>query len=332
MLLNIREDNYASYKLLAEALKQKGYTITVSKDSPVMASFTHPNGRTWQTKAANIAYPFNGERARNISDHKYLSYQLAEKTGVSFPYAVQVTDTMTDQDLEALLDTYGKVIVKPDNSSLSKGLTLNIDSLPELKQAIEYAKRISPSVLIQQQIAGEEIRFTVIDGKVESALLRRTARVIGDGESAIAALIKKENKERESLRFAYLNYPQLDDAIIDKQLLTSERIPAKNEIVELNHSTMVKGGCSVYDVLPDVHESYVPIVENFVKKLGAGFVVMDIFCEVYKKPAMPNNHWFIEFNTAPVLKLYYACRDKKQFDIVPRLVDMIDRWLTSTTD
>lgn len=325
--MNIAEDPFASYKLFERELAKKGYTTVVVTDFPAMVTYTSPSGAVWRTRAAKFRYPLNSDAVYKVSKHKDQAYQLVERAGFSTPYTLRVTDTTSDAELAQVLETYGKLVVKPVDSLQSRGLTVNIDSLEKLRTAIAYARSVSPAVLVQQQVEGEEIRFTVIDGKARAALLRQTARVVGDGEATIVELISRENKERAKLRFERISYPQLDESIVDAAVLASTHVPQRGEVVELSSSTMVREGCSIYDILPRVHKSYIDIAESLAKTLGAGFVVVDIFCQDYRLPATRTNYNFIEFNTAPALKLYYACRDGKHFDIVPLLADTVDRML-----
>jgi cyanophycin synthetase len=319
----IKEDASASYKLLAQELEKRGYKTDTAED-PVVVTYTSPSGNIWRTSASHIAYPFTDKKTREISICKNLAYDLAKEVGFPIPQTLHITEQVPESALQAMLDTVGQLIVKPTSSSLSHGLSVNIRTLPALRQAIEEAKLFSDTVLAQEQVTGEEIRFTVIDGQVQAALLRRTARVVGDGMSTVSELIRIENKEREALTFEYLSYPQLDGSLIDESLLSSTLVLKDGEILELSRSTMIRGGCSVYNILPDVDETYIKAVQDLSRHLNTKFVVVDVFCKSYADPAIEGNHWFIEFNTAPVLKLFYSCRDGRHFDIVPYLANAID--------
>ncbi len=326
----IKNDPFASYKLLRTEFEKIGYsTFEEVIDNKRRVTFTSPSGRDWRTSVSRLAYPFNSPRVKDISVNKELAYIFAQEANVSIPYTYHVPEDheMTPAEIETLFDRYLKLIVKPADSSLSRGLTLNIETSEQLALAIARARRVSSEVLVQQQVEGEEVRFVVIDGKVVSALLRRTARVIGDGTSTIRELIKVENDQRRQLLFEYISYPQLTDAMVIQKLLTSTKVPRKDEIVELNRATMIRNGCSVYDVMAQVHSSYIEIVEGLVGKLEAPFIVADVFIKDFSTPQNDHNYWFIEFNTSPVLKLFYGCRDGQSFDIVPRLTRSIDCWL-----
>jgi D-alanine-D-alanine ligase-like ATP-grasp enzyme len=326
----IKDDQYASYKLLRTEFLKKGYHVDEEViDDHRYVTYASPEGAAWRTSAALLKYPCISEEVREISRHKELAYAYASEHDVQVPYThtLHGHEAISAKEAEGLLITYKKLIVKPSNASLSRGLTVNITSYEMLNRAIKLAREVCETVLIQQQVEGEEVRFTVIDGKVAAALLRQTPRVIGNGVSTVAELIMAENAERKALKFDYLSYPQLDASIIPSGYLTSAQVLEKGEILELNRATMVKNGCSIYDVFKDTDTSYVKTVERLVKNLDARFVVVDMFLKDFRVPQAEDNYWFIEFNTSPVLKLYYGCRDGKMFDIAPRLANSIDAGL-----
>lgn len=323
--MNVRTDKHASYKLLGKELELLNYTSTIINQRPFEVEFKAPSGATWSLHPRYIHYPFDSNEVRDIASHKLRGYAFARSMDFPVPFTHQITGQESPEQFDDILRTYQTLIVKPENSSLSKGLTVDITSASQLKIAVQKAKVISPSVLIQEQVYGQEIRFTVLEGKVQAALLRETPRVIGDGVSTLAELIKQENLIREGLVFDAITYPQLDATLIDASLLASQDIPKKDHIVELSHATMIRNGCSVYNVLDRIHSSYIKKIEDMVASLDSSFIVVDVFCRDYTQQAALGNYWLIEFNSAPVLKLYYACRDGRHFDIAPLLARVIDR-------
>lgn len=56
------------------------------------------------------------------------------------------------------------------------------------------------------------------------------------------------------------------------------------------------------------------------------FLVIDLMIKDYTKPQTDDNYVFMEFNTAPALRLYYGMRTGKPFDMTAKLVDMLDAW------
>jgi len=326
----IKDDSHATYKLLRTEFEKKGYTtIEQLVNDALYISFVSPEAKEWRFRAARIGYPFTSAFVKELSVKKEKAYDYAKELGISIPYTwyLQADEVIDRTTVSALIKKYNKLIVKPSNASLSRGLTLNIETEQELEDAIAYSRSFKDGVVVQEQVEGEEIRFIIVEGKVKAALLRQTARVIGDGTLTIAELIKIENETRASLVFPYIKYPQLTADIVAADFFTSTEVLAKGEVKELNRATMIKNGSSIYNVLSEVHPSHIKVVEKLVDGLDTQFLAADFFYKDYTQPMTESNYWFIEMNTSPVLKLCYGCRDGQMFDVIPYLVDVIDSWL-----
>jgi D-alanine-D-alanine ligase-like ATP-grasp enzyme len=311
--------------LLKSRFESIGYTIMpLILDERHYSCFRSPAGALWLTSDVRINYPFVASTARSISSEKSLAYALAALLGMTIP----LTSKVHASELPLIeLATYLKaapLIVKPSNASLSHGLTMNIKTAVELQSALKKASRFADTLLIQQQIQGDEIRFVALGGKIDAALLRQTPRVVGDGISTMRTLINDENNARATLHTPYLTYPQLAGPLIDLSNINMARVPASEEIIELGSSTMIAGGASVYDITDQVHPSYMEAAQKLAAGLGSGLIVVDIIIKDYRQPLEANNYAFIEFNMSPVVKLFYSCRDGNQYDILKQLVPMID--------
>lgn len=326
----VQDDPHASIKLVSQKLVKRGYNHEeYNLCGKSYWKFSGPKEQRWITNDAIISYPFPTSSAARISKNKDLAYELARKLHISVPFTLEVdTKKKSSIDAEALLEKYSKLIVKPYDATLSRGLTLDISTPDELEDAINIASKHSSKVLVQEQVFGEEIRFAVIDGRVEAALLRRTPRVTGDGLSTVKQLIEIENEKRAELEMPYLKYPLLDERIIDKSFLSDLRVLSKGEILELGRGSMIATGASVYNILEDIHPSYLGIVRKLGNSIGKGFVVVDVIVADYKQPSSDNNYWFLEFNMSPMLKMFYSCRDNRHFDAADRLADLIDNTLS----
>lgn len=330
--MDIISDAHASYKLLARELSTLGYAVSEEfDDKRLFVSYISPKGRIWRARAAMIDYPFTSATVRALSKNKAEATKFVTLHGMHAPATIKVVgDTVDTRSIEKFLSRYGRVVVKPLNRSLSIGLTTDVSTLLQLQKAIKKAAKYSAEVLVQEQVFGEEVRFAVINGKVVSALLRRTPQVVGDGTSTVAELIEKENEERRKINYTLVPYPLLTDELIRKSV-DLDKVPAEGEVVELSRATMISKGCSVYDILGEVDASYVQLVESLVSDLDTGFIVVDIFIKNFREPASQDNYWFIEFNTSPVLKLFYSCRDGGMHDILPTLVEAIDKKMHTTS-
>lgn len=320
-----------SFQLLINYLEQHEYQVKFLNLDEAYKGFLSIQSSTRSGRliinSKSPTYPFATTSARRILRNKALSYALAKSFDIATPSTLVVTNY--SQDLDSFLDTHGMVIVKPNNGQGSNGLTLNIKTQKQLKDAVDSALLYSSQVLVQRQFIGEEVRFTSFDGRVRSAMLRQKPQVVGDGVSTVSQLIDAENEARSLLTFSAVHYPQLDEELVATEILHSKNVPATGERVELGLGTMIRSGASMYDVVDVIDKSYIEIVEKITSSFGKGMIALDMMIGDIHNVANQDNYIFLEMNNDPALVLYYSCRDGKNFDIVnnylgPMLVDAIE--------
>lgn len=312
----------SSIRLLSQKLVQLGFSIEELPLAPEpYVVFTAPNGWRWLTRARILAYPFTATATAHISRNKQLSYAFAERHGVVIPKTLVYPKDQ--KELDAFLESYAPLIVKPLMSYGSHGVTLNITDQSALRAALDEASLYASEILVQQQFIGQEIRFTVLKGKVVSCILRETPRVVGDGSSSVAELIRKENAARAELNFDLVPYPPLDASLIPEHFLNDQTVPSAGEIVEFTKSTLVAGGGVMREVTADVHASYKQLVESLAGALNPDFLVIDMLVADHTRPRTDDNYVFLEFTTAPSLRLYYNVRSGQDYDVAAALANMI---------
>lgn len=321
-------DQTASYVLLQNALHDHGFSSrTYLVGEHEFAEYTHPNGAIWLTRTEHFSYPLNHGAVMEMADQKALAEEWVRQFGASTPDTIVLlqNEKLNKGDAQAFLDKYQKLVVKPETSFGSKGLTMNITNLDDLAQALEKARAVDQlrdSVLVQQQVPGEEFRFAILGGKVQGVIAREKLRIIGDGVSTIGELIAIENTEREKVsEHTLVKYPAVEE-VAQFSYDEAEVLPAGEKRI-LSEATLIAGGASVYDVSDKVHESYVQFTENLATKMGAGFIVVDLLLQDISVPMTAANTYFNEFNKAPALKMFYSERNGSNVDILPELARAI---------
>ena len=302
--------------ILRSALGEYGYTFTTYRLGRDQKSFTKVHnpeaGAALTFSTDSPLYPFSTASSRLICNNKAMAYEFADLHGVNTPQSVYVYAKDSMDAALNLLETRGRVIVKPGSSSLSNGLTLDVTDSASLVAAITKAFQFSDSVIVQEQIIGDEIRFVVVDGATRAAILRQTPRIVGDGVSTVSELIEWENNEREKITDTMVAYPAIDGVSAG---VNASAVPENGQVLELGRGTMIKDGASMYDVFAHVDRSYIEHVDRLASALGKGFVVVDMMVKDYKQPALQDNYAFIEFNSTPALQLFYSCRDGQHFKV-----------------
>lgn len=309
-----------SIEILQSYLEPLGYkfeTLNLGYNQTQFTTITSAEGNAMTFSSENPLYPFATSSSRLISRSKLNAYDFVTRVGINVPKTL-VIDYMNRQqvNIKQFLDEVSTAIVKPFDGSASSGLTLDVTDLDILDNAIERALTVSKVALVQEQFFGEELRFIVIDGVVRAVILREKPHVIGDGVRTVAELIEVENTQRRNITGSMLVYPQLGVPLINQAIMTSVQILAPGQCLELNKSTMIRGGASIYNVISSIHPSYIELATRATHDIGNGFVVADMMIRDYKMPADTSNYVFIEFNLNPALVLFYSCRDGQSFNIV----------------
>ena len=73
---------------------------------------------------------------------------------------------------------------------------MGVGTLDELRAAIDRARRVDETVLIEQMVEGEDLRLLVIDYRLVAAAIRRRPEVVGDGRLSLRRLIERQSRRR----------------------------------------------------------------------------------------------------------------------------------------
>ncbi len=112
----------------------------------------------------------------HISEHKLLSLEYLRHLGLMPPPFAIYTN---DQDDEQFLRQYSPIVVKPEDSERSQGVTVNVTDMARLHEAVAIAREFSDQVILQQQLEGKLYRLLAIGGKFCAAFARLPAFVLG---------------------------------------------------------------------------------------------------------------------------------------------------------
>lgn len=319
------DNSTASYVLLKHQLQSYGCTVhEYDVGSEHYVEYTHPNGKVWLTRTGHFSYPLNHGAVMEMADNKSLAHGWMEQFEVAQASTITLgyDEELSNDKAYEWLKRFKRLVVKPESSFASHGLTTNVTSLEELQEAIRTARateHLSNNIIVQEYIDAEEIRLTLLHGRVISILQRQMSYLIGDGIQTISELLAAENQARQQTNVtSMVSYPALDATTlnIDKDM---DYVLDSGEKIRIAESTMISGGASVFEIKEKVHRSYIDFVEDIINRLGAAFIVVDLFTKDFTKPMTKSNAYFNEFNKAPALKMYYSTRDGKDFDIVPVL-------------
>jgi cyanophycin synthetase len=221
------------------------------------------------------------------------------------------------------------VITKPNLGSRSRHTTIHINTSQDLITGFKKAKKISPLVIVEEELCGSLFRGTLIDKKLAGVVRRDQPGVTGDGVHTLGQLLEEENKRPER------NGPIFHKIIIDKeareelerQNIKMEDVPQKGKVVTFSQKTSRGCGGTTTEVTDIAHPDNIEMLEHVGKFLNDPLVGVDFIMEDITKSwreEQPNKYCgIIECNSLPFIDLHHYPLFGKPQNIAAKLWDLV---------
>jgi GNAT-family acetyltransferase (TIGR03103 family) len=239
--------------------------------------------------------------AMSRCDDKRVTRRIMERAGVRVPRAVEVVDGDRSA-ARALLEECGEVVVKPARGEQGKGITVGVRDGAGLDSAVSLALRHCPDVLVEELVAGEDLRVVVIDHEVVAAAVRRPAEIVGDGQRDVTTLIRETSRRRERATGGESKIP-LDDAtvaVVAEAGLGMDDVPPLGTHVRVRRTANLHTGGTIEDVTDRLHPEIAAAAVRASRAIdipvtGLDFLVPDldgpehVFIEANERPGLANH-------------------------------------------
>lgn len=241
---------------------------------------------------------FTSAVAMTRCDDKRVARRIMERAGVRVPRGVVVGDG-DDAAARELLATCGSVVVKPARGEQGKGITVGVRDVAGLERAVPLALQHCPDVLVEELVAGDDLRVVVIDHRVVAAALRRPAEVVGDGRQDVTALVRETSRRRERATGGESSIP-LDDAtaeVVADAGHAMEDVLPHGERLRVRRTANLHTGGTIVDVTDRLHPDIAAAAVRASRAIGIPVTGLDFMVPDVEGP----EHVFIEANERPGL-------------------------------
>lgn len=244
-----------------------------------------------------------------IAQNKYFANRILEHEGIPVPKAVLLEkDTYEEALLTQQLDFLRfPLVVKPLNEGRGTGVLCNIQTLDELKSALNQGFEQFDTLIIEEFHAQlTSYRVLVFNQRVLSVVVRHPASIIGDGEHTIEELVALENKERQKIN-AFLGPILLDT---EAQIRFKERgidkqyIPATGEKIVLAYTSNATRGGSFETFNQKICKENSQLMCRAANVLNLKIVGIDVECADISKPMDHARDVLIEINKVPSVRIH----------------------------
>jgi GNAT-family acetyltransferase (TIGR03103 family) len=239
--------------------------------------------------------------AMSRCDDKRVTRRIMQRAGVRVARgALACEGELTDA--AALLREVGEVVVKPARGEQGRGITVGVTDEAALERAVALALQFCPDVLVEELVAGEDLRVVVIDRRVVAAALRRPAEVVGDGRRTVEDLILSTSRRRERATGGESRIP-MDATTVEVVAAAGydmADVPPRGERIRVRRTANLHTGGTIEDVTdrlhPEIARASVRAAEALnIPVTGLDFLVPDVdgpeyvFIEANERPGLANH-------------------------------------------
>ena len=298
-------------RIIAEEALRRGIRVEVT-DAESGELRLSVGGRTVVTQES--LSEFTSAVAMSRCDDKRATRRIMERAGVRVARGA----VACEGDLAAatsLLHECGEVVVKPARGEQGRGITVGVRDEAGLARAVELALQFCPDVLVEELVAGDDVRVLVIDRQVVAAAVRRPAEVVGDGRHPVAELVRATSRRRERATGGESSIP-LDETtaeVVADAGWAMDDVPPNGERIRVRRTANLHTGGTIEDVTDQLHPAIAEAAVRAATALSIPVTGIDFLVPDISGP----DHVFIEANERPGLA------NHEPQPVVERFVDLL---------
>ncbi|MDZ4712871.1 MAG: cyanophycin synthetase [bacterium] len=262
----------------------------------------------------------------DIASDKNLSKNLLESMGIPVPKGRKIR---SESEIEGAIDAVGfPVAVKPLDSNHGKGITININSLEEAKNAFASAKKYSNSIIIEKSLTGSDFRALVINNKLIAVAERIPAFVKGDGKLSIQQLIDDVNKDprrgygHEKI-LTQITVDNMTQRLLELSGYSLDTVLDDGKICYLKSTANISTGGTAIDRTDEVHPDNIFIFERIARIIGLDIAGIDIIAQDISLPLTQTGGAIVEVNAAPGFRMHLAPSEGIPRNVAEPVVNML---------
>lgn len=237
--------------------------------------------------------------AMSRCDNKSLSRKIVADAGLRVPAQISAG---TPEENAAFLADHGSVVVKPARGEQGAGVVVDIRDPESVEAAVEAARALCDTVLIEEYVEGDDLRVIVIGDEVVAAAIRKPAEITGTGEHTVAELIERQSRRRSLATGGESRIPMDDEThrCLRDLGLDFDSVPERGRTITVRKTANLHTGGTIHDVTEELHPHLAESAIAGAKALeipvvGFDFIVPDVtdhdyrFIEANERPGLANH-------------------------------------------
>lgn len=284
----------------------------------------------YQVRGASTTFDLDSQLDSNFTTFKDDCKAFIHNCGFPVPQGRTVYNFREAREAAAAI-AY-PVAVKPVVGHKGIGVTADVRDERGLEFAFEKAKEATreghSAIIVEQHIAGSDFRLLCVGGRFVAALERRPPYVTGDGRSAIAELIERENATKARLDTPtsalgkIITDDVMDEYLKDRELSVDSVIESGRVVYLRRVANLSSGGVSV-DATETIHPDNAILAQDIARYFRLVCLGIDVMSGDLSKSWKEGNFGVIEINSAPGVYMHLNPAVGKSVDVPGAITDYL---------
>jgi GNAT-family acetyltransferase (TIGR03103 family) len=283
-------------RIIADEALRRGVTVEVLDARSGEMRLSH-GGRSIVTRES--LSELTTAVAMSRCDDKRHTRRILARAGL--PVAAGRNAAFDQSDHDFLADI-GEVVVKPARGEQGMGITVGVTTDDELAHALDVARSFCPQVLIEERVAGDDLRIVVIDHDVVAAAVRRPAGVIGTGRHTVRDLVEAQSRRRSAATGGEATIPLDDETArtVEAAGRSLDDVLAEGDRLTVRRTANLHTGGTIHDVTAELHPDLAAAAVEASRAIGIPVTGLDmivpradgpdgVFIEANERPGLANH-------------------------------------------
>lgn len=190
---------------------------------------------------------------------------------------------------EEFLEKHKKIVVKPSEGEQGFGVKVGITTKKGLNAAIKSLQESTGSIVLEEFVAGQDVRIIVIDYKMVAAAVRRPPKVTGDGRSTVKSLIQKLSRRRSAATQGESKIPMdaETERCLKQQKVNLRTILKPGRTVRVRNTANLHTGGTIHDITNQISDEIRQVAEKAALSLempvvGLDFIMPELTGSTYR--------------------------------------------------
>lgn len=243
--------------------------------------------------------------AESICSDKDLTKTLLESCGIPVPSGYVVNSP--EEAWETAEDIGLPVVVKPSDGNHGRGVSIELNSEAEIKEAYGIADAEGSDVIVEQFIPGVEHRLLVVGDALVAAARGECIYIVGDGKSTVVELIDSQ-LNTDPRRGEAEEFP-LETIVLEREpairlLLARQGLDGRSVVAAGQQILIQRNGNVAEDCTDLVHPEVAARAVLAAKVVGLDIAGIDLVAQDIAQPLEAQGGAIVEVNAGPGLLMH----------------------------